>query len=48
MMLPANGDTAAMSPMSASPEPSDWAKRGRTGFLEMVVEKMAKNPRIER
>ena len=46
--IPARGEKAAISPMIESSAPSDCAKRGNTGFFEMVVEKMAKNPRRKR
>jgi len=35
-------------PMTASPAPSACEKSGSTGFFDMVVEKIAKNPTSER
>ena len=43
--MPASGEKTAMRPMTASPAPMACEKRGRTGVFEMVVEKIAKNPR---
>jgi len=37
-----------MMPITVSPAPGAWIKRGSTGFLEMVFEKMVKNPIKER
>ena len=46
--MPASGENVAMSPIMASLAPSAWENRGKTGFFEMVVEKMAKNPSRDR
>jgi hypothetical protein len=42
--IPASGETAAINPITASSAPSACEKRGNTGFFEIVVEKIAKNP----
>jgi len=42
--IPENGETAEISPIVASPAPRAWTKRGKTGFFDIVVEKIAKNP----
>jgi len=42
--IPANGDTAEIIPIVASPDPNACTKRGNTGLFEIVVEKIAKNP----
>ena len=34
--------------MTSVPAAIDFRNRGRTGFFEIVVEKMAKKPRVER
>ena len=41
---PASGDREATRPMALASAPRDSAKNGRTGFLAMVVPKMARNP----
>ena len=42
--IPANGEAAAIIPKSESEPPSPLTKSGRTGFLEIVVEKIPKKP----
>jgi hypothetical protein len=45
--IPARGDIADISPIRASFAPREDAYRGRTGFLEIVVENIARNPITE-
>jgi hypothetical protein len=42
--IPANGDTAAIIPRVALPDPNACAKSGNTGLFERVVENIAKKP----
>jgi hypothetical protein len=46
--MPARGEKAAIRPMTVSSAPSACVKSGRTGFFEIVVEKIAKNPSREK
>ena len=46
--IPASGETAATRPMTMSLAPRACENRGRTGFFESVVEKIAKKPIRER
>jgi hypothetical protein len=43
-IIPAKGDAAAIIPRTESEAPKPLTKRGRTGFLEIVVEKIPKKP----
>jgi hypothetical protein len=45
--MPAAGEMAAMSPITASLPDRDFTKRGRTGFFDIVVEKIPRNPMRE-
>jgi hypothetical protein len=42
--IPASGETAAISPITASSAPSACEKSDSTGFFEIVVENIAKKP----
>lgn len=42
------GETEDIKPIIVSSAPVAWAKRGKTGFFEMVVENIAKKPINER
>jgi len=42
--MPASGEKAAINPITVSFAPIACEKRGSTGFFEIVVEKIAKNP----
>jgi hypothetical protein len=46
MRIPGIVEAADMRPMYPSAAPRCCAKRGRTGFLDMVEEKMAHPPMI--
>jgi len=46
--IPASGENAAMRPITVLSAPIAFEKRGSTGFLEIVVEKIAKNPSRKR
>jgi len=43
-IIPASGEAAAIMPKSESGLPSPLTKSGKTGFLEIVVEKIPKKP----
>ncbi len=45
--IPANGEIAEISPITASLDPIDCIKSGSTGFFDIVVEKIAKKPKRE-
>jgi hypothetical protein len=45
--IPATGDTAEMRPITVSLPDSDLTKRGSTGFFDMVVENIPRNPMRE-
>jgi len=46
--IPASGERAAINPIIASFAPRAFENRERTGFLDIVVENIAKNPITDR
>jgi hypothetical protein len=46
--MPARGENAAMRPITVLSAPIACENRGRTGFLEIVVENIAKKPSRKR